>query len=90
MGHHSSPDAYRTSGDLQPTDECSGGFIFIAVVYQSHLGLEIVDIVLRALPWFHPNREQMVIVPLDLSSRSELFVDGVGYIIKTPKKFLSE
>jgi len=33
-------------GDLQPTGECSGGYVFIAVMYQSHLALEIVDVVL--------------------------------------------
>jgi len=33
-------------GDLQPTDECSGGYVFIVVVYQSHLALKIVDVAL--------------------------------------------
>jgi len=37
-------------GGLQPTDECSGNYVFIAVVYQSHLALKIVDVVLRVLP----------------------------------------
>ena len=37
-------------GDLQPADECNDGYIFIAVVHQSHLALEIVDVALQALP----------------------------------------
>ena len=72
-------------GDLQPINEYSDDYVFIAVVYQSHLALKIVDIVFQALPWFHPNHEEMVDVPLELSPRSELIVEGVNYIIETPK-----
>ena len=61
-------------GDLQPTDECSGGYVFIVIVHQSHLTLEIVDVALQALPWFHSDREEIVVVPLELSLRSELIV----------------
>ena len=41
-------------GDLQPVDEGGGGdYVLIAVVYQGHLSLKIVNIVLQALPSFH-------------------------------------
>jgi len=65
-------------GDLQSTYECSDGYVFIAVVHQSHLALELVDVALQALPWFHSDREEMVVVPLKLSLRSELIAEGVS------------
>jgi len=61
----------------------------IAVVHQSHLALEIVDVVLQILSWLHSNREDMV-VSLELSPRSKLIVEGVSYIIKTPKRVFWE
>ena len=57
-------------GNLQPTDEGDGGYILIAVVYQDHLTLEIVDVVLQALPNFHLNCEEVVVVPLEFSLKS--------------------
>jgi len=76
--------------DLQPTDEYSGGYVFIAIVYQSHLAMKIIDVVLQALPWFHPNLEEMIVVPLELSLKSELIVECVSYIIETPKRVLQK
>jgi len=76
--------------DLQPTDEYSGVYVFIAVVYQSHLAMKIIDVVLQALPWFHPNLEEIIIVPLELSPKSELIVEGVDYIFETPKRVLQK
>jgi len=73
---------------LQPTDECSGVYVFITVVYQSHLALKIVNIVLQALLWFHLNCEEMVVSPLKLSPRSKLIVESVSYIIETLKEIL--
>ena len=75
-------------GDLQPTDECSGGYDFITVIHQSHLAQKIVDITLHALLWFHSDREEMVVILLELSLRTELIVENVNYIIETLKLVL--
>ena len=77
-------------GDLQPTDEYNSGYICIAVVYQSHLALKLVKVVLHALPWFHPNHKELVVVPLEHSPRHELIIEGVSYIFKTSKRVLWE
>ena len=77
-------------GNLQPTDECSGEYIFIVVVHRSHLLMEIVDVALKALLWFHSDREEMVAVFLELFLRSELIVENVSYIIETLKRVLRE
>jgi len=37
---------------LQPTKDCSDGYVFIVVVHQSYLALEMVDIAHWALPGF--------------------------------------
>ena len=75
-------------GDLQPTDECSNGYVFITTIYQSYLALEIVNVVLLAFPCFYPNREEMVAILLELSLRTELIVENVNYIIETLKRVL--
>ena len=76
-------------GDLQPTDKYNDGYVFIAVIHRTHLAQEIVDVALQALLWFHSDREEMV-VPLKLSPRSKLIVEGVSYIIETLKRVLRE
>ena len=65
----------------------ASSYVFITIVYQSHLILKIVDLTLQALPWFHPNYEEMVATPLELSLRSELIVEGVSYIIELRSEF---
>ena len=56
-------------GDLQSTDERYSRNVLVAVIYQSHLGLEIIDVVLQALPGLHLNGEEVVAVLLELASR---------------------
>ena len=73
--------------NLQSTDECGCVYVFIVVVPQSHLALEIVDAALQALPWFHSDREDIV-VPLELSPRSELIIEDISYIIEILKGVL--
>jgi len=75
--------------NLQSTDECGCGYVFIVVVPQRHLALEIVDVALQALPWFHSDREDIVI-PLELSPRSELIIEAFNYIIEILKGVLRE
>jgi len=53
--------------DLQPTDESGSGYVLIAAVYQGHLALKVIDVVLQTLPGFHLDREEIV-VPLKFSS----------------------
>ena len=64
--------------------------VFIAVVHQSHQALKIVDVTLQALPWLNSDREEMVVVPLKISPRSELIIEGVSYIIESLKRVLRE
>jgi len=59
---------------LKSIDERCGGYVFVAIVHQCHLALEVADVVLQALLWFNPHREEMVTIPLELSPRSELAV----------------
>ena len=42
--------------DLQPNDEDGSGYILVTIVYQGHLTLKIVDVIL--LPRFHLNYEE--------------------------------
>jgi len=72
---------------LQPTNEGGGSYILATVVYQGHLALEVVDVVLQALPGLHLNREEMVTVPLKFSPRSKLVVECVGHVMKLLSKF---
>ena len=59
---------------LAPTDEDSDGFSLIAAVYQGHLTMEVVNVVLQTLPSFHLDCEKVVVVPLEFSPRSKLAV----------------
>ena len=70
-------------GDLQPTDEGGNGYVLITVVYQGHLTLKVVDVILQALPEFHLDLEEIVVVPLEFSSRSKTSCSS--HIMKTPK-----
>ena len=67
---------------MQPTNEGGGSYVLATVVYRGHLALEVVDVVLQALPGRHLNREEMVIVPLKFSPRSKLVVEYVSHVMK--------
>ena len=75
-------------GNLQLTDERYGGNVFIAIIHQRHLALEVTDVVLQILPWLHPHCEEMVTISLELSSRSELVVKDVSYTFKVSEGVL--
>jgi len=53
-------------------DEGGGGHIFIAIVYQGHLTLKIVSIILQALLGFHLYCKGVVVAPLEFPLRSKL------------------
>ena len=57
-------------GDLQPTDDGNNVYVLITVVYQGHLALKIVDIVLQTLPQFYLDCKKMIIVSLKFPLRS--------------------
>ena len=57
-------------GDLQPTDEGGNDYILVTVVYQGHLILDVVDVILQTLPRFHLDGEEMIVVSLKFSPRS--------------------
>jgi len=61
--------------DLQPTDEGVSGYVLATVVYQGHLVLKVIDIILQALSRFHLDREEMVVVLLEFLSRRKLAVE---------------
>jgi len=68
---------------LQPTDERGGSHVIIVVIYQSHLDLEITDILLEALPMLHFEGEKMVAVLLELSTGSVLVVEGMLHLLES-------
>ena len=51
--------------DLQPIDKGDNGYILIAVVYQGHLALKVINVALQTPPSFHLDRGEVVVVPLD-------------------------
>ena len=53
------------TGDLQPTDEGGYDYVFIAAVYQGHLALEVINVVLQTLPSFQLYNKEVVVVPLE-------------------------
>jgi len=69
-------------GDLQPTDECYGSHVIVAVTHQGHLALKITDIVLESLSRLHLDYEEVIIVFLQLSSGSVLVVEGLLHLFK--------
>ena len=54
--------------DLQPTDEYSGSHIIIAIIYQSHLALEITNLMFEALSGRHLDKEEVITILLKLPS----------------------
>ena len=65
----------------EPTDKGHSGYILVIVVYQSHLTLEVGNIVLQALPNFHLDCEEVIVVPLEFPPRSKMVVECVGYFM---------
>ena len=68
--------------DLQPTNEGGSGYVLVRVVYQGHLTLKVVDIILQALFGFHLGRKDMVVVPPKLPPKSKLVVECVSHVMK--------
>ena len=77
-------------GDLQPTDEGGSGYVLIAIVHEIHLALKVINIALQTLSNFHLDCEEVVVVPLEFSSRNKLIVECVGYFMKVSGRFPQE
>jgi len=81
-------------GDLQPSNECSGRYIIIAVIYQSRLALEYSlnqsAGVLLALFGLHLDRKKVVVVLLQFQSESVLVVKGLLHILKALERLFWE
>jgi len=75
---------------LHPTDEGSGGYILITFVFQGHLTLKIVNIVLQDIPSFHLHCEEVVAVPLEFSLRSKMIVKRIDYFMEISERILWE
>ena len=75
---------------MQPTDEGSSGYVLIAIVHQIHLALKVINVALQTLPSFHIDCEEVVVVPLEFSSRNKLIVECVGYFMKVSGIFPQE
>ena len=71
--------------DLQPTDECSGSHIVIAVIHQGHLAFEITDVMFEVLSGLHLDRKEMIIVLLELLLGSILVIESLLHLFKIPK-----
>ena len=69
-------------GDLQPTDEYCDNYILIAVIYQDHLTLKVIDIVLEALSRLHLDRKEVIVVLLKLTPRSILIVEDLPHLFE--------
>ena len=64
--------------------------VFIAIVHQRHLALEVTDVVFQAFPWFHFHYKEIVFILLELNQRSKLVAEGVCYIFKATEGVLWE
>ena len=69
-------------GDLQPADKGGGGHLLVAVIYQGHLTLKIINIILQALFGFHLNCEEVVVFPLEFPPRSKLVKKCLSHLMK--------
>jgi len=70
-------------GDLQPLMKAVTATSSLQLyTRQGHLTLEIINIVLHALPGFHLDCEKVVVFPLEFSPRSKLIVKCIGYFMK--------
>ena len=71
-------------GDLHPIDECGGSYIVVAVIYQSHLALEILIYCLR-LSGLHLDGKEVIVVLPQLTSGSVLVVEGLLHLPEVPE-----
>ena len=77
-------------GDLQPADEGGGGHVLVAVIYQGHPTLKIINIVLQALPDFHFYCKEVVVVSLEFPPRSKLIKNCLGHLTEIPERISQE
>ena len=70
---------------MQPTDERRGNHVVIAAIQQSHLALKITDIVFKTLPGLHFDREEVISILLQLSSRSVLVIESLFHLFEGSK-----
>ena len=68
--------------DLQPTDEHCDSYILVAVIYQSHLTLKVIDIMVKALFELHLDREEVIVVLLKLMMQSVLAVEYMPHLFE--------
>ena len=68
--------------DLQPTDEHSGSHIIIAFIHHDHLTLEITDVMFKSLSRLYLDCEEVIVVILNLPSRSLLVIKGLLHLLK--------
>ena len=68
--------------NVQPTDECCDSYILIAVIYQGHLTLKVIDIVFDALIGLHLDCEEVIVVLLKLKTRGILVVEGLPHLFE--------
>ena len=73
-------------GDWQPTDEHCHCNVFVAVIYQSHLTLEITDVVLKALLGLHLDGEEVITVLLEFMSGYKLIREGFPHLLEVSKR----
>jgi len=73
-------------GDMQLTDERCRRDVFDAVIYQSHLALDITDIVLEALPRLHLDGEEVIVVLLEFVMGSKLIIEGLPHLLEVSKR----
>ena len=72
--------------DLQLTDEHCHRNVFVAFIYQSHLALEITDVMLDALLELHLDGEKVIVVLFEFASGCELIVEGLPHLLEVSKR----
>jgi len=78
---HDSPSVCR-SGRLATPWWMQRRHVIIAVIHQSHLALKITNVIFEAFSVLHLDCEEVIVIPLELPSRSVLVTKSPLYLFK--------
>jgi len=76
--------------DLQPTDECNGSHVVIAIIHQGYMALETIDVMFEALSSLHLDHEEVIDVLLELPLGGILVIEGLLYLFETLERVPQE
>ena len=76
--------------NLHPTNERSDGHVIITVIYQSHLTLEITDMLLETLPGLYIDSKEVIAILPQLPSGSIFVVEDLLHLLEVPERLPRE